>query len=155
MSACVARHYRAGRAPADTVLLYSCMHQVCSSNHCEGEALHQEFACVACTDSVVLDGSRGGITMLQRGLDGSRRLFPGQAVDALASTSNSEFFAFACDQDVHLTACYHLQLTSSSGPAGFVIELSTKSVHIVTSRHINKQAMKSSRKSPGEGCVCL
>ena len=111
------------------------MHQVCSSNHCEGEALHQEFACVACTDSVVLDGSRGGITMLQRGLDGSRRLFPGQAVDALASTSNSEFFAFACDQDVHLTACYHLQLTSSSGPAGFVIELSTKSVHIVTSRH--------------------
>ena len=83
VSACVARHYRAGRAPADTVLLYSCMHQVCSSNHCEGEASHQEFACVACTDSVVLDCSRGEITMLQRGLDGSRRLFPGQSVDAL------------------------------------------------------------------------
>mgnify|MGYP006218976859 CR=1 FL=1 len=30
--------------------------------------------------------------MLERGLDGHRRLFPGQATDALAFTSNGEFF---------------------------------------------------------------
>ena len=49
------------------------------------EAWHQEVACNP-TASVVVAGGRGGITVLEKGVDGRRLLFPEHPIDALAFT---------------------------------------------------------------------
>merc|ERR1712224_1135779 len=62
------------------------MRQVCSLIPCEAWILKQVVACNP-TASIVLAGGGAGITMLERGLDGHRCLFPDKGVDGLAFTS--------------------------------------------------------------------
>ena len=90
------------------------MHLVCSLKPCE--TWHRE---VACTDSIVLAGGDGGISMLEHGCDGRRILFQDQVVDALAFTSTGQFFAFAGTQDVSLVEmCGYTIIYSLPVPQG-------------------------------------
>ena len=90
------------------------MSKVCSLKPCE--AWHNVVACNPAA-SVVVAGGHCGISLLERGVAGRRRLFPDQAVGALAFTTLGESFAFACHRrDVSLvemcgyTIIYRLQV---------------------------------------------